>query len=118
MTENPSTTGIRLGLCCIFLEQPIKFRNTTVKSISGMNRDAALVKLSGLCLANAEALLASLQFCAENGIGCFRINSQILPVKTHVDCRYDEKVISGKHNRDTKYFRETIEAVGGKAIFN
>ena len=89
MTESASITGIRLGLCCIFLEQPIKFRNTTVKSISGMNRDAALVKLSGLCLANADALLASLQFCAENGIGCFRINSQILPVKTHADCRYD-----------------------------
>lgn len=89
MTESASTTGIRLGLCCIFLEQPIKFRNTTVKSISGMNRDAALVKLSGLCLANADALLASLQFCAENGIGCFRINSQILPVKTHANCGYE-----------------------------
>ena len=31
MIESPSTTGIRLGLCCIFLEQPIKFRNTTVR---------------------------------------------------------------------------------------
>ncbi|MBX3097900.1 MAG: hypothetical protein KF812_13690, partial [Fimbriimonadaceae bacterium] len=65
---------IRLGLCCIFLEQPIRFRNTTVKAISGMNRGAALTKLSGLCMANAEALLASLQFCGEHGIGCFRIN--------------------------------------------
>jgi UV DNA damage endonuclease len=71
------------------LEQPIKFRNTTVKAISGMERDAALEKLSGLCLANAEALRQSLQFCADNGIGCFRINSQILPVKTHAECGYD-----------------------------
>lgn len=82
-------SSIRLGLCCIFLEQPIKFRNTTVKAISSMDRDAALAKLSGLCLANAEALQASLQFCADNGIGCFRINSQILPVKTHAECGYD-----------------------------
>ncbi|MEX1028128.1 MAG: UV DNA damage repair endonuclease UvsE [Candidatus Paceibacterota bacterium] len=82
-------TNIRLGLCCIFLEQPIKFRNTTVKVISGMARNAALTKLSGLCLANAEALQAALQFCADNEIGCFRINSQILPVKTHVECGYD-----------------------------
>jgi len=80
---------IRLGLCCIFLEQPIKFRNTTVKAISGMGRDAALAKLSGLCMANAVALQASLQFCADNGIGCFRINSQILPIKTHAECGYD-----------------------------
>src|SRR5690606_37061939 len=69
-----SMTNIRLGLCCIFLEQPIKFRNTTVKAIRGMPREAALAKLSGLCLSNAEALHAALQFCAKRGIGCFRIN--------------------------------------------
>jgi UV DNA damage endonuclease len=73
----------------MFREQPIKFRNTTVKAISKMDRESALVKLSGLCMANAEALQASLQYCAENGIGCFRINSQILPVKTHAECGYD-----------------------------
>jgi len=81
--------SIRLGLCCIFRDQPIKFRNTTVKSIGSMDRDAARLKLSGLCLTNADALLAALEFCAEQGIGCFRINSQILPVKTHAVCGYD-----------------------------
>ena len=88
-THLKNKSPIRLGLCCIFLEQPIKFRNTTVKAISSMGRDAALAKLSGLCMVNAEALQASLQFCADNGIGCFRINSQFLPVKTHADCGYD-----------------------------
>jgi UV DNA damage endonuclease len=83
----PSST--RFGLCCIFLEQPIKFRNTTVKAISSMERGAALAKLSGLCMTNAEALQASLRFCADNGIGCFRINSQICPIKTHDGCGYD-----------------------------
>lgn len=53
-----------------------------------MKRDAALEKLSGLCLANAEALQHALQFCSDNGIGCFRINSQILPIKTHDECGY------------------------------
>jgi UV DNA damage endonuclease len=41
------------------------------------------LKLSRLCLNNAESVLAALRFCVEKGIGCFRINSQILPVKTH-----------------------------------
>ena len=54
-----------------------------------MDRDAALEKLSTLCLANADALRASLTFCDRNGIGCFRINSQILPVKTHDECGYE-----------------------------
>lgn len=80
---------IRLGLCCIFHDQPIKFRNTTAKSLSTLTRTDALDKLAFLCAANAESLLAALQFCAFNGIGCFRVNSQILPLKTHPAHGYD-----------------------------
>lgn len=80
---------IRLGLCCMFQEQPIKFVTTTATAIGRMNRADALAKLSRLCLQNTDALLAALQFCAGNGIGCFRVNSQILPVKTHPTAGYD-----------------------------
>jgi UV DNA damage endonuclease len=80
---------IRLGVCCLFRDQPIKFLTTTATAIGKMKRADALVKLSGLCMANADALLASLRFCAANGIGCFRINSQILPIKTHPTCGYE-----------------------------
>lgn len=79
---------IRLGLCCIFRDEPIKFGNTTATAIGKMKRAEALAKLSGLCMANAEALLAALHFCAANGIGCFRVNSQILPLKTHPQYGY------------------------------
>ncbi|SFH69073.1 UV DNA damage repair endonuclease UvsE [Planctomicrobium piriforme] len=80
---------IRLGLCCAFRDQPIKFATTTATSIAKMERPDALAKLSRLCLANAEALLAALQYCADNRIGCFRVNSQILPLKTHPICGYE-----------------------------
>jgi UV DNA damage endonuclease len=53
-----------------------------------MKRADAFAKLSELCLQNASALGSALEFCAANGIGCFRINSQILPVKTHPVCGY------------------------------
>lgn len=79
---------IRLGLCCVFRDQPIKFVNTTATAIGKLKRPDALDKLSGLCRANADALLLALQFCADNGIGCFRVNSQILPLKTHPICGY------------------------------
>ena len=79
---------IRLGLCCIFRDQPIKFRTTTATANCKMERAAGLAKLSNLCMTNADALLASLQFCADNSIGCFRINSQILPLNTHPECGY------------------------------
>lgn len=80
---------IRLGLCCMFRDQPIKFVTTTATAITKMKRPDALTKLSRLCLENADALMASLQYCADNGIGCFRINSQILPIKTHPTCGYN-----------------------------
>lgn len=74
---------LRLGLCCTFRDQPIKFGNTTATACAKLSRSLALAKLSALCLANAAALSKALHYCAANGIGCFRVNSQILPLKTH-----------------------------------
>lgn len=79
---------IRFGLCCAFRDQPIKFGNTTVAAIGRMQRRDAKLKLSRLCLANADALKLALQYCEAHGIGCFRVNSQILPVKTHPQAGY------------------------------
>jgi UV DNA damage endonuclease len=73
----------------MFRDQPIKFVNTTVTAIGKMKRPDTLAKLSGPCMENADALFASLQFCADHGIGCFRVNSQILPIKTHPVCGYE-----------------------------
>jgi UV DNA damage endonuclease len=38
---------------------------------------------------NAESLMKALNYCYDNGIGDFRINSQILPLKTHPETGYD-----------------------------
>ena len=86
---------IRFGLCCIFRDQPIKFADTTATAISRMKRADALTKLARLCDANAGALLASLRFCGDHGIGCFRINSRILPLKTHPAHGYDVADLPG-----------------------
>lgn len=45
--------------------------------------------MSGICLANAENLMKALTYCHGHGIGDFRINSQILPLKTHPETGYD-----------------------------
>jgi len=79
---------IRLGLCCKFLEEPIRFRTTTVTAICRMPRRDALAKLADLCRHNADALFSALEYCAAHGIGDFRVNSQILPVKSHVEAGY------------------------------
>lgn len=80
---------LRLGLCCQFAEQPIKFRTTTATALLRLSRPDRLARLDELCLANANALLAALEFCAAHGIGAFRVNSQILPIKTHPQAGYE-----------------------------
>jgi UV DNA damage endonuclease len=79
---------IRFGLCCIFRKEPIKFRRTTAKFLSRLDRKGQLELISTLCAHNAASLFKSLQFCHEHGIGDFRVNSQILPLKTHPDVGY------------------------------
>ena len=82
---------IRLGLCCKFEEEPIKFHTTTATALLKLKKNEALQKISGLCLRNAWALQAALRYCARNNIGSFRVNSQILPLKTHPGVGYDIK---------------------------
>jgi UV DNA damage endonuclease len=81
--------ALRLGLCCTFAREPIKFHTTTATALLRLPKPARLARLADLCRSNAEALLASLEFCASHGIGAFRINSQILPVKTHPAAGYE-----------------------------
>lgn len=80
---------IRLGLCCVFRDEPIKFRTATAAALSRLGRAEADSRLSTLCLANADALLAALRYCAATGIGCFRVNSQVLPLKTQPTFGYE-----------------------------
>jgi UV DNA damage endonuclease len=79
---------IRFGLCCIFRKAPIKFRRTTAKHTQQMDRPAQLQWIASICMHNAESLFQSLQFCHNHGIKDFRVNSQILPLKTHPDVGY------------------------------
>jgi len=74
---------LRLGLCCAFKEEPIRFRTATATAISKFSRQEQLAKLEAIALANAESLLQSLRYCHAHAIGCFRVNSQILPLRTH-----------------------------------
>lgn len=87
--------ALRLGLCCQFVREPIKFRATTATAMLRLPEPERLTRLADLCRSNAEALLAALGFCASHGIGAFRISSQILPVKTHPAAGYEMDDLPG-----------------------
>ncbi|MFH1153567.1 MAG: UV DNA damage repair endonuclease UvsE [Pseudomonadota bacterium] len=79
---------IRFGLCCIFAQEPISFRRATASHLLKQPREEQLRRLSSICLDNARQLGAALSFCHAAGIRDFRINSQILPLKTHPHAGY------------------------------
>jgi UV DNA damage endonuclease len=80
--------GIRLGLCCIFRDEPIRFRTTRASYLARLTRKEVRQKLSEICLSNVESLYRSLEFCNDSQIGCFRVLSQLLPLYTHREYGY------------------------------
>lgn len=94
---------IRLGLCCIFHKEPIKFRRTTAAYIKRQKPSDAMRYLAEIAAANARALKASLRYCRDNGIGAFRINSQILPLKTHPEVGYKISNLPGHSQLVTEF---------------
>jgi UV DNA damage endonuclease len=79
---------LRLGLCCIFRDEPIAFRRTTAAALMGLSKRERLTRLAELCRHNAQSLADALVYCAGHGIGDFRINSQLLPLYTHPSFGY------------------------------
>jgi len=79
---------IRFGLCCIFRKEPIKFRRTTAKYLQAFSRNQQLKHLAEICRHNARALHKALRYCLDHDIKDFRINSHILPLKTHPEIGY------------------------------
>ncbi len=82
---------IKLGLCCKFEAEPIRFYTTTATSLMKLKKQEAFGKLSEICLKNAQSLQEALKYCSQNNIGSFRVSSQILPLKTHPKVGYELK---------------------------
>jgi UV DNA damage endonuclease len=71
------------------MAEPISFRTTTAKALSGLNRAGALAKVSNICLHNAANLLLAVHTCRRLGIGAFRVSSPLFPRMTHPEVGYD-----------------------------
>jgi hypothetical protein len=86
--SNPWPLRPRWGLCCQFVAAPIRLRTTTAAACTLLPGEGQLAKIGLLCQENAAAQGAALEFCAARCSGCFRVNGQILPLKTHLTVGY------------------------------
>ncbi len=80
--------GIRWGLCCLFVNEPIRFGVRTAAHLKKFDRDRQLALLAESVLANGRALVQAIEYCHGAGIGAFRVNSRIFPLKTHPEVGY------------------------------
>lgn len=80
---------MRLGLCCIFRGVDIQFKSRQAGYLVKLARDEQLDRLSTTILHNASSLMRALEYCSTSNIGCFRINSGFLPLKSHPVVHYD-----------------------------
>jgi UV DNA damage endonuclease len=83
-SELPAPSSqLRWGLCCQFLDSPIKFRTATHGYVSTLTPKKRREYLADVADNNAIALADAVERCHELGIGAFRITSQLLPLATH-----------------------------------
>jgi len=86
---NKKADIFRLGLCCIFNKENIRFRHLTAASLKSLSKKEAFKKISEICLHNARSLLLSLETINKLNIKAFRILSQFFPLCTHPEYSYD-----------------------------
>lgn len=79
---------MRFGLCCIFMNEPIRFRTTTARILSSLSRAEQRDRLSAICLWNAKNLYLAVETVARLGIGAFRVSSPFFPRYTHPEVGY------------------------------
>ncbi len=88
--------GPRFGLCCTFLEEPIRFRTTTAKFAGSLPRRERVGHLAAIALHNASMLVRAVRWCADHGVAAFRVTSAILPLSTHRELGYSLDAIDAQ----------------------
>lgn len=79
---------LRLGLCCTFLDAPIRFRRTTASYVLRQPVGARMPFLEGIVAHNGRALRQAVDWCADHGIRAFRITNHVVPLATHPELGY------------------------------
>jgi UV DNA damage endonuclease len=79
---------IRLGLCCLFKEEPIHFAVRQAVHLGKLDRTRQLAQLSATVVHNGHSLIQAIAYCNRARIGAFRVNSRIFPLKTHPQLGY------------------------------
>lgn len=97
-------------LCCLFKEQPIKFKTFTIKGLEKLSSREKSEKIYNIYFHNIITLKLALDKCRELGIGSYRISSDLLPKYDYVT---ENNLLS---DNQLFYFSHLLSSVNTKDI--
>jgi UV DNA damage endonuclease len=100
--------NLKLGLCCLFHNEPIKFKTYTKTALQKLSLPEQVEKILTICLHNIKTLQEAIIYCHKNNIESYRFGSDLFP---HFD--YISSVLSEK---DTSWLFEKLSSVNTKNI--
>ena len=98
-------SNLFLGLCCMFHQEPIKFRTYTKKKLESLNDSEARDKILEVIINNVNPIEKSIDYCSINNIKSYRVSSDIIPHWEYVNERgiFTEK--------DKQYFENMLKDI-------
>lgn len=107
-TFNQKQHNLKLGLCCLFHNEPIKFKTYTKTALLKLSDSDRTDKILNIISHNIKTLQDSIDYCYKNNIESYRFSSDLFP---HFD--YISSILS---DRDMSWLFEKLKAIDTKNI--
>ena len=83
--------NLKLGLCCLFHKEPIKFKTYTKTALQKLSLLQQRDKILGILLHNIRTLQDSIDYCYKNNIESYRFSSDLFPHYNYISTVLSEK---------------------------
>lgn len=83
--------NLKLGLCCLFHKEPIKFKTYTKTALQKLSLLEQRDKILGIILHNIRTLQDSIDYCYKNNIESYRFSSDLFPHYNYISTVISEK---------------------------
>lgn len=94
--------NLKFGLCCLFHNEPIKFKTYTKTSLLKLNFNEQRAKILNIIEHNITTLQKAINFCYNNSIKSYRVGSDIIPHFNYIKNILNETEINNLFNKLSK----------------
>lgn len=86
--------NLKLGLCCLFHNEPIKYKTYTKTALLKLSDSDRNDKILNIISHNIKTLQEAIDYCYKNNIESYRFSSDLFPHFTYISTVLSEKDIS------------------------